>query len=240
MKRYLILAATVGLAAVVAFLAIRAATGPAEAHVVTLTVDPKGFILSPGGSQVSISGTLRCTPVHRGRLFVHVSKFVRGQVLVSASGLSPEFACSGVDQSWTVTALTVGAGLISGPANVFVNLDTCGLDGFDFEQTSAAVRLRPVRELPPIGPPSGLLPECPPPISPPISPPGSAPILLVGSSRGGDPTISVPSLERFLAGREGLMATAASALVLTMVATAGFLRLLSRGSPQGRPSEDGE
>src|SRR3989304_8835981 len=163
MKRYLILAATVGLAAVVAFLAIRAATGPAEAHVVTLTVDPKGFILSPGGSQVSISGRLACTAGETGSMNVQVGQFVRGQVLVFAFGSSPPFTCSGAVQSWTVTALTFGVGLKPGPANVHVDFFTYGFDGFDSQHTSATVKLQPARELPPVSPPVG----------PPARPPGS-------------------------------------------------------------------
>src|SRR3972149_2933495 len=127
MKRYLILAATVGLAAVVAFLAIRAATGPAEAHVTALTINPKGAVLQPGGSQVSISGTLTCTAGETGSINVQVIQFVRGQVVASAFASAPPFPCSGVVQDWAVTALAF-IPFKPGPANVRVAVFPFGLE----------------------------------------------------------------------------------------------------------------
>lgn len=151
MKRYLIVAAALALVAVAAALAVRATTGPAEAHVSTLTVDPKGFVLH-GGSQVSISGTLACTAGETGFLSVQVSQFAHGQLIVSAFGNAPAFICSGIVQAWRVTALTFTVGLKPGPANVHVDLFTSGFFHFGFDHTSASVKLQRARELPPVSP----------------------------------------------------------------------------------------
>src|SRR3990170_6220681 len=160
MKRSLIFGVLLGLGATLAVLGIGVRDGPALAHIQTLAVDPTGAILRPGGSQVSVSGTLSCTAGESGSLSVQVSQFLHGQVIVSAFGYSSGFTCSGIVQSWTVTALTFSVGLKPGPANVHVDLSSWGFDGFDSEHTSASVRLRSARELPQISPP----------VSPPVSP----------------------------------------------------------------------
>ena len=160
MKRSLTFGVLLGLGATLAVLGIGVRDGPALAHIQNLAINPTGAILRPGGSQVSVSGTLSCTAGESGSLSVQVSQFVHGQVIVSAFGYSSGFTCSGIVQSWTVTALTFSVGLKPGPANVHVDLSSWGFDGFDSEHTSASVRLRSARELPPISPP----------VSPPVSP----------------------------------------------------------------------
>jgi len=199
MKRYLIFAAILGLAGVLAFFAVGTITGPASAHVEGLTVDPKGAVLQPGGSQVSISGTLTCTAGETGSINVQVIQFVRGQVVASAFASAPPFPCSGVVQDWAVTALAF-IPFKPGPANVRVDVFTFGLDGFDFRQTSATVKLQPARELPPVSPP----------VSPPASPPSSA-------------------LAAALSGPAGVATMGVFTSILMVGAAAGFLRLLDTG-----------
>lgn len=199
MKRYLFFAAILGLAGVLAFFAVGTITGPASAHVEGLTVNPKGAVLH-GGSQVSISGTLRCTAGESGSLSVSVSQLVHGQVIASAFGFSPTFTCSGLVQTWTVTALTFGIGLKPGPANVHVVLFTSDFFHGSFQETSATVKLQPARELPPVSPP----------VSPPASPPSSA-------------------LAAALSGPAGVATMGVFTSILMVGAAAGFLRLLDTG-----------
>jgi hypothetical protein len=150
-------------------LAIVATPSPAAAHVLGLSINPTGTVTHPGGAQIGVRGTLRCTAGETGNLYANAAQLVRGQVVAFASGYSPSFTCSGVTQEWSLTLLSL-VGFKPGRANVIVNLNTFGFDGFDFEEVAGTVRLRRGE---------------PPPESPPESPPQSPPILgKIGASSG--------------------------------------------------------
>jgi len=147
-------AAALVFGALSAVLALHTVSGPASAHVSTLTVNSTGTV-SPDGFQVGLSGTLTCTAGESGFIDVQAFQFTRGQVLLGAFGFA-SFNCSGTVQNWAVTAESFTGFFKPGHANVRVRLATFGVDGFDDENTAARVRLRrgePAPESPPESPP---------------------------------------------------------------------------------------
>jgi hypothetical protein len=136
-------------------LALMAGPRPASAQTFpTVTVNPTGTV-SSDGFRVGLSGTLRCRAGSNAFLSVSAFQFVRGQVLLNASG-SAQFVCNGIDQNWAITAESQAGFFKSGRANVRATLFT-GFPG-PFEQTEFAteVRLRkgePPPESPPQSPP---------------------------------------------------------------------------------------
>jgi hypothetical protein len=131
----------------------------------SLTLNRTGTV-SRDGFEVGLSGTLTCAPAGRSAfLNVNAFQFVRGQVLLGAFGFG-SFTCSGVPQSWAVTAESFTGFFKPGQANVRVTLSTFGPGGFDEEMVTDKVRLRR-------GDP------------PPQSPPESAPFLGATRSEAG-------------------------------------------------------
>ena len=167
MKVTLLFCSTLAIGALSIFLALRMTAAPASAHVSALTVNPTGTV-SSDGFKVGLSGTLTCTAGERGFIDVIAFQFTRGQVLIGASGFA-SFNCSGVVQTWAVTAESFLGFFKPGHANVRVSLVTFA-DGFDADEVAAQVRLR-----------RGL----PPPESPPESPPQSPSVLgKIGGTTG--------------------------------------------------------
>jgi hypothetical protein len=92
----------------------------AVAHTSSLTIDPDAT-LSPGGTVITVRGTVTCTLGEFFRIQVRVFQG-RGVNQESASGVSPPFGavftpCSGSPQLWEVEALSSTGAFREGKAN---------------------------------------------------------------------------------------------------------------------------
>jgi hypothetical protein len=111
--------------------------GPAFAHVIDFTVDPEGTV-SEGGGEVTLTGTIKCTPYEWAYLNANVIQIIKGKIVSSAYGYT-SFVCDGSTQSWTITLLSY-IGQKSGPANVVAYANTYD-DGYHNESIATEVKL---------------------------------------------------------------------------------------------------
>lgn len=121
--------------------------------ITVLTLDSTGTV-SRDGFFIGVSGTVKCAAGAFASMSVSAFQLIRGQVLVNASGFA-SFRCSGVLQSWAITAESFAGFFKPGPANVRVNMFASSFGGFDGEEVTGSVRLRrgePPPESPPESP----------------------------------------------------------------------------------------
>jgi hypothetical protein len=139
-SRRMSLSLCIGLAAVLTLVGMWIPAGPAFAHVTDVTINPDGTVAQPGGASVTVSGTLTCTH-GSGGIFVTVGQG-RGDHTTMAFAFSGYTCSVSQPQDWSVTVFS-SAGFDPGPANVIVNVNNFGPDGFNFLTTADTVHLQP-------------------------------------------------------------------------------------------------
>jgi len=116
-----------GVAVVLALAAVGLITNQALAFVTAVTINPDASFSQPGGAEVTVSGTLTCSPFSFNSVSVQVSQD-QGQQQAFAFA-SFQVACSfNQPQGWIVTAPS-SLGFHGGQANVIVTVFNSGFNG---------------------------------------------------------------------------------------------------------------
>jgi len=130
-----------GLVALVALLALGAASAPALAQGSTLTIDPNGSV---GSGVATVSGTFTTPPAFAWtRVEVRVVQLRHGQVVVSAFADVGPIAATGSTQNWTATMFSP-AGFKPGHVQVTARLIRDTFNGpLELAVAGATVKLNP-------------------------------------------------------------------------------------------------
>jgi len=124
-------ASTLGLALMLAV------ASPAHAGISNFATD-RDATLSPGGLQVSVTGTVKCPINESIFMTVQVVQFEHGQLIASAFGntATGSLACTGAVQPWEVTAIS-NIPMHPGPASA----SATAFSFFPFENAAASAEL---------------------------------------------------------------------------------------------------
>jgi hypothetical protein len=130
-----------GWATVLALVAAWAATGPASADVVAVTINPTASVAKPGGASMTVSGTVTALS---GCNDIDVDIF-QDQGQQTVFGHTHIFFCASFQQpdGWIAMVPALGPGFKTGKANVLVTVFNCGNTVCNQVATAATVSVKP-------------------------------------------------------------------------------------------------
>jgi hypothetical protein len=120
--------------------AVLAVGSVAFAHTSSLTIDPQAT-LSPGGTVITVTGTVTCTTGETFSIQVRVFQG-RGNNQESAFGFMPmSQLCTGAPQLWEVEAVSSTGAFREGKADAAATNSTFGADGFAQKNVGRTIQL---------------------------------------------------------------------------------------------------